>query len=90
MRASVFSLGKNDCRGCVYFGTIQKMMRVVNWRRCRFMAFDSCVQGELPMPEVHKACEGANFSAIFVGALRSFRARRSPGRESRLRKMRIC
>jgi hypothetical protein len=30
MRASVFSLGKKDCWGCVYFGTIEKMMRVVN------------------------------------------------------------
>jgi hypothetical protein len=30
MRASVFSLGKNACWGCVCFGTIQKMMRVVN------------------------------------------------------------
>jgi len=30
MRASVFSLGKKDCWGCAYFGTIQKMMRVVN------------------------------------------------------------
>jgi hypothetical protein len=35
-----------------------------------FMAFDSRLQRELPMPEVHKACEGANFSAIFVDAHR--------------------
>jgi len=33
-----------------------------------FMAFDSCVPRELPMPEVHKACGGASFSAIFVDA----------------------
>jgi hypothetical protein len=60
-------LGKKDQWGCGCFGHDPEDEGRQK-QRCCFMDFDSRVQRQLPTRRIHKACEGANFSAIFVDA----------------------